>query len=191
MRMRGYYDDLGPQPSLTRPLCLIGAAGCRAGTVAKSMAGLSGLPVIELDRNVETRAGKSLVEICLRHGEHAWRQVEHEELVAALRQVPPAVIALGPGALDRADSRNAVLDRADLIYLRWGLVELAAAARELIGENPGGYPELHGAPITALGLGPLLEHRERHYCDGDVVDGAGRVPWQVARELLAGLTPGN
>lgn len=185
--MRGYYDDFGPRPSLTRPLCLIGAAGCRAGAVAKSMAGLSGLPVVELDRNVESRAGKSLVEICLKHGEHAWRQVEHEELEAALRQVPPAVIALGPGALDRKDSRAAVIDRADLVYLRWGLVELAAAARELIGDNPGGFPELHGAPITALGLGPLLERREPFYQDGHVVDGKGRVPWQIARELLDGL----
>ncbi len=185
-----YYGH-GPLVDLDRPLCIIGFMGARVEATAKSIAALAGVPVIELDREVEHRAGKSLSHLTLKEGEPKRRSLELAALERALSG-RPSVIALGDGALLTPKAADLVAAKATLVYLEWSLVELAASVRERLKENPGRYPELllQDHP-TALGLTPLLQERVPGYQRADFrVQGKGQPPWKLGQEILTWLQGG-
>ncbi|MED5373897.1 MAG: shikimate kinase [Myxococcota bacterium] len=182
--------DHGPSLLLDKPLCITGFMGARVDATAKAIAALSGLPVLELDRQIEHDSGKSIAHLVLREGQDKRRLLERAALDKALSG-RPRVIALGDGALLDPRSAVAVSQRARLVYLEWSIIELSAAVRERLAESPGRYPELPGADhISALGLQPLLQERLPGYLRADLsVPGKGRPPWALAREILAWLEP--
>lgn len=185
-----YYGH-GPLIDLDRPLCITGFMGARVEATAKSIAALAGVPVVELDREVEHRSGKSLSHLVLKEGEPRRRSLEFEALERAITG-RPKVIALGDGALLNAKAADLVATKATLVYLEWSLVDLASSVRERLKENPGRYPELllQDKP-TALGLSPMLQERAPSYTRADFrVQGKGLPPWRLAQEILAWLQGG-
>lgn len=185
-----YYGH-GPLIDLDRPLCITGFMGARVEATAKSIAALAGVPVVELDREVEHRAGKSLSHLVLKEGAERRRSLELEALERAV-QGRPKIIAMGDGALLNPKAADLVAAKATLVYLEWSLVELASSVRERLAENPGRYPELllQDHP-TALGISPLLAERAPGYKRADfVVQGKGQPPWRVAQAILAWLQGG-
>lgn len=185
-----YYGH-GPLIELQRPLCITGFMGARVNATAKSIAALAGVPVVELDREVEHRAGKSLSHLVLKEGADRRRTLELEALEREISG-RPKVIALGDGALLNPKAADLVAAKATLVYLEWSLVELAKSVRERLEENPGRYPELllQDQP-TALGLSPLLGERAPGYKRADFqLQGKGQPPWKLAQEILAWLQGG-
>ncbi len=191
--MQGYYD-MYPGIYLERPLVLTGFLGSQTAQTAQALCALTGLPLVDLDRDIESRAGQSISHFFLREGECAFRNVEHALLGQALDRKPPPVIALGDGALLSADSRRLVTQRADLVWLTAPLSELAARVRSQLEKRPGSVPAFmqKGSVVTALGLQPLYEERVEGYAAAtESLDIRGKTPTQVAQQLIAhrGLTP--
>jgi len=77
---------------------LTGFMGSGKSTVGKRLAERLGVPFVDLDEDVERRAGLTVREIFQLHGEPAFRQLEHEALRATL-ELPEVVVATGGGTM--------------------------------------------------------------------------------------------
>ena len=83
---------------------LYGPPGTGKSTLGKVLARKLKLPFIDLDRVIETNAGKSISRIMEREGENAFRDRETAALkdtVSQVSNVTSQVIALGGGTLLR------------------------------------------------------------------------------------------
>jgi shikimate kinase len=88
---------------------LTGFMGAGKTTVGRLLAARLGWPFVDLDDEIEQRAGASVREIFAARGEPAFRALERETLRAALR-FPDAVVACGGGTL--VAEENLALARA-------------------------------------------------------------------------------
>lgn len=77
---------------------LTGFMGSGKTTVGRLLSDRLELPFIDLDREIELRAGKSVKEIFEAGGEALFRRLEQEALAAAVGR-PEAVIATGGGTV--------------------------------------------------------------------------------------------
>jgi shikimate kinase len=77
---------------------LTGFMGCGKTTVGPLLARRLGAPFVDLDREIERRAGMTVREIFARQGEPAFRGMEAEALRGTLA-LPDVVVAVGGGTL--------------------------------------------------------------------------------------------
>jgi shikimate kinase len=77
---------------------LTGFMGAGKTTVGRRLAELLAVPFVDLDQEVEQRAGMSVREIFAQHGEAAFRRLEQEALQATLA-TPDLVAATGGGTM--------------------------------------------------------------------------------------------
>ncbi|HEY2738306.1 MAG TPA: shikimate kinase, partial [Thermoanaerobaculia bacterium] len=75
---------------------LTGFMGSGKSTVGRLLAERLGMPFIDLDAEIEQRAGITVREIFERHGEPVFRRLEQEAL-RATEEMPDAVVATGGG----------------------------------------------------------------------------------------------
>jgi shikimate kinase len=90
----------GPQPRATI-ICLAGFMGAGKSTVGSRLARQLGWRFIDLDERIESAAGITIPEFFDRHGEPAFRQLEADQLRAALGRAvefqESTILALGGG----------------------------------------------------------------------------------------------
>ena len=91
-------------------LVLTGFMGSGKSTVGHALASALGWELVDLDARVEARTGLTVREVFERHGEPLFRDLEYEELLAALALPAPAVVATGGGTF--TFPRNVALIRA-------------------------------------------------------------------------------
>jgi shikimate kinase len=77
---------------------LTGFMGCGKSTVGRLLAQRLGVPFVDLDQEIEGRAGRTVREIFELHGEAAFRRLENEALRATLES-PDVVVATGGGTM--------------------------------------------------------------------------------------------
>jgi shikimate kinase len=188
----GYYD-YHPTLQLPRPVALTGFFGAGVAEVAAIVSQRTGLSVVELDRWIEHEAGCSLSALVLERGLEELRRIEARLLPRALAQLPPALIALGDGALLREDNRRHVERAADLLYLRAELETLLPLVqREVQRSRSSTYPFVMAAPQSVDDLRPLFDDREPGYLGaGEVIDIDGRSTTDVSAQLLEELRARN
>lgn len=158
---------------------LVGLPGAGKTTVGRLVAASLGAPFVDLDEEIERRAGKSVARIFAEDGEPAFRALE----AACGREVlggAPAVVAVGGGFFEDAANRLAARASGFAVYLQ---VRPATAADRL-GDS-GARPLLQGGE-PAERLGHLLRRREAGYLAVDHVvatDGVGAE--EVARQVVS------
>lgn len=111
-------------------IALVGFMGAGKTTVGRELATRLGLPFVDVDALVESRAGVSIAELFERDGEAAFRRLESAAALEALRG-PEAVIALGGGALGDPAVATA-LEWATVVYLD---VSFGEAVRRTAGSK--------------------------------------------------------
>lgn len=148
-----------PIPPSQFPIFLYGPSATGKSTTGKILAELLSLPFIDLDAEIETRAGMPIPDIFTLEGEPGFRAREHQTLKASLEQFAPshAVIALGGGALLNPDSRALAESHGPIICLTAPVEILAARLRA--DANP--RPLLSADPEERLRT--LLATRAEHY----------------------------
>lgn len=109
---------------------LIGMPGCGKTAVGKALAELSGRPLVDLDGEIEKRAGKSVPEIFASQGEGAFRDLESSVLAEACAR-PGQIIATGGGAVLRPENRAALRRAGRVYWLRRDLCRLSTEGRPL------------------------------------------------------------
>ena len=176
--------------ALDRHLALIGFMGAGKSTVGAEVSRRLDRLFVDIDRVVEERAGTTIPRLFAERGETAFRALEAEAALEALRRPEPAVISLGGGAVGSSDIRRALRAHALTVLLEVSVAD--AWKRSQSGNRPlardrarfeGLYEERQGlyrdcADVTA---------RDAH----DVVLAAGGVHVAIGSlELLGALVPG-
>lgn len=168
---------------------LYGAPGSGKSTIAKALAESLDLPLIDLDEEIASAAGKDIPRIFAEEGEDAFRKRE----MAALQRVcalPPAVVALGGGALLDERARELAESAGQVLLLEATLETMLTR----LGEADGSRPLLAGD--TKAKLVDLLEHRKGHYTSfgmrlrtdlGTVEEQVGRAEMQLGAYRVRGM----
>jgi shikimate kinase len=92
--------------------------GAGKSSIGRATAQLLGLPFVDTDALIEQHHG-AIPAIFAQHGEQVFRELERDEVVAALTraQMQPCVVALGGGAVLSAAVRDALAQLAHVVWL--------------------------------------------------------------------------
>ena len=104
---------------LDKPIVMVGLMGAGKTSVGRALARRLGVPFVDSDKEIETAAGCSVVDIFAMYGEAEFRRAE-QRIIARLFDTAPAVkvISTGEGAFITPAVRDMVLQRALSIWLR-------------------------------------------------------------------------
>ena len=103
--------------ALGRHLALAGFMGSGKTTAGRSVAGLLGRRFVDLDTEIETRAGSAIAELFATRGEAGFRALEEDVAREVLRDGEPVVVALGGGAALSERTRRDLAERAFTVLL--------------------------------------------------------------------------
>jgi shikimate kinase/3-dehydroquinate synthase len=165
--------------------------GAGKSTVGREVAERLGRAFVDLDREIEREAGRSVPQIFGERGETAFRMLETEAVRAALRKAQPAVVALGGGAVTSDATRKLLRERAVTVHLE---VEVEDAWSRAGGRNrPLAQDESRFRALFAERDPMYREAADARARDADdVVLAAGGVHVGVgALEHLGRLVPGE
>jgi shikimate kinase len=173
------------QPS-DAPIFLIGYRGTGKTAVARELAARLDYEWVDADNIVEKRAGKSIAAIFADEGEAAFRELESHAVVT-LSSGRRAVVALGGGAVLRAESRKVICAAGQVVWLTASvetIMERLAADPATATRRPNLTTAGGRAEIEAL-----LAERTPLYrqCATLVVDTEGKTAAEVADEIVANL----
>jgi shikimate kinase/3-dehydroquinate synthase len=167
---------------LGRPIYLNGMMGTGKSVLGQLVAENARVPFIDLDHEVEQRAGMSVARMFRERGEVAFRSLERDALTAQLADTTPRVIALGGGSLVGRSVRLTALERGIVITLTASPAELVRRLegeqdRPLLGADDG---------TTQPRLLSILEARVAGYSEAHaVIDTTSRGLSELASEVLA------
>lgn len=110
---------MAPRPlnTLGRHLALAGFMGSGKTTVGRVVAGRLRRRFVDLDTEIEARAGAAVQDLFATRGEAAFRKLEEEVAWDVLRGAEPAVVALGGGAVLSANTRRNLVASAFTVLL--------------------------------------------------------------------------
>ena len=117
----------------TLNLLLIGMPGCGKTTVGTKLGHILGRPVVDLDNEIERRAGRSASDLIRMDGEDHFRALEHEALREAAKG-SGQIIAAGGGVVTREENLPLMRQNSVVILLRRPLSELPKDGRPLSGD---------------------------------------------------------
>jgi shikimate kinase len=124
-----------------RPVVITGFMGAGKTTVAAALAERLGRPLIDLDRFIAEREGRTAQMIIDEDGEPRFREIESEALRDALK-TEASVIALGGGTWTIERNRELIAERRGLTVwldapfeLCWQRIESAVNTRPLARER--------------------------------------------------------
>jgi shikimate kinase len=126
----------------TRRIVLTGFMGSGKSTVGPLVAARLGWRFLDADDVIEAEAGATIAELFARYGETHFRDREHATIARlATHDTDALVLALGGGAIERAETRNLLLTTPGtlLVHLE---VELATTLARCAGTE-------HSRPILA------------------------------------------
>ena len=108
--------------STPRRIVLTGFMGSGKSTVGPLVAGRLGWIFVDVDNVIEAEAGAPITELFARHGEAEFRNREHQT-IARVATGEALVLALGGGAIERAETRSLLLTSPGtlLVHLEVGL----------------------------------------------------------------------
>ena len=159
---------------------LYGPVGAGKSTVGRILARQLCLPFVDVDRVIETNAGRTIFEIITQEGEAACRELE----TTALQQLvgnPESVIALGGGALLREENRSLVEAHGSVIFL-------AAEFNTLLERLSA---DANQRPLLAGDLGQKLESlltkRREHYASFPLRLEASETPEELSNQIQMAL----
>ena len=164
------------------PIFLTGFMGVGKTRVGRILAQQLGHCFLDTDLMIEQRAGKSIAEIFADEGEAHFRQLERD-CVLETCQRPDAVVALGGGAITRADNIEAVRCAGILVCLKADVDTIFARVRRRSNRPllAGLDPQAQRAKIESL-----LHERAPYYDQAhiELYTTQAQTPKDTAEQLL-------
>ncbi|MBN1318016.1 MAG: 3-dehydroquinate synthase [Anaerolineales bacterium] len=155
-------------PGVSRDLILTGFMGTGKTSIGRMLAKRLNRRFLDMDTEIERRAGNTIPQIFIKNGEAAFRRMETsiiEELVSRSGK-PPMVISTGGGALVDYENRRKMIQSGTVVCLS------ASPAEIMSRTNPGasGDRPLLNNSNPREEIERLLADRKRAYTS---------IPWQV------------
>jgi shikimate kinase len=168
---------------------LVGLPGAGKTTVARAVADRLRVEFVDLDAEIEQRAGVSIHELFGSAGEPEFRRLEAEVTHELLGRNSPGVIAAGGGWIANVRARELVPTAWAILYLR--VSPLEAATR--LGRGASSRPLLADA-VTVAAVAERLEElagsRVQLYERADlVVDTDGITLGEVVEKVATAAAP--
>jgi shikimate kinase len=148
-------------------IALIGFMAAGKTTIGRRLAQELELPFVDTDQLIVGRHG-SISRLFARYGDEGFRKRELEAVREAL-DGPPAVIALGGGAVTYGPTRDLVAERALRVYLDIPLETLVKRLRRARHLRP-----VMGKEPTPERIAALLEARLPLYREAEIVVAGGK-----------------
>lgn len=101
-----------------RVIALLGVRGSGKTTIGRRLARRLKMRFVELDKQIEHRAGMRLAEIFTTHGEEFYRRLERETLTDLLAGRQSMVLAVGGGLVTAPDTYNLILRQTTTVWLK-------------------------------------------------------------------------
>ena len=165
------------------PIFLTGFMGVGKTRVGRILAQQLGRCFLDTDRMIEQRAGKTIAEIFADEGEAYFRQLERD-CVLETCQRSDAIVALGGGAITRADNVAAVRCAGILVCLKADVDTIFARVRRRSNRPllAGLDPQAQRAKIESL-----LRERAPYYDQAhiELYTTQAQTPEDTAGQLLA------
>lgn len=167
-----------------RNVFLIGPMGSGKTAVGRQLAQQLGVPFCDCDAEIERRTGVDIPYIFEKEGEPGFRDRE-VEVIDAITQVEPQVLATGGGAVLRPENRRRLAERGCVVYLETSVTQQVARVR---GSRT--RPLLRDAADPSRKLAQLMAERAPLYEEvADIVVGTdGRKVRTVVSEILRKLS---
>ncbi|WP_165231273.1 shikimate kinase [Aquisphaera insulae] len=108
-----------------RGLVLVGYRGTGKSTVGRIIAGRLGRAFVEVDSEIELRAGRSIRSIFEQDGEPFFRDLEAAVVLDLVERNPGAVLGTGGGTVLREANREHLRRHGSVVWLRVEPSELA------------------------------------------------------------------
>lgn len=99
-----------------RSIILMGPPGSGKSTVGKYLAKELGISLIDTDRIIEEREGRSISEIFLTDGEEGFRAIEKKVVLESL-DLDDSIVALGGGSVLDSDVQARLTQCPEVIFL--------------------------------------------------------------------------
>jgi XRE family aerobic/anaerobic benzoate catabolism transcriptional regulator len=155
--------------SRARVIALLGLRGSGKTTIGRRLARRLGVPFVELDERVETRAGLALREIFSLHGEDYYRRLERDTLTELLAAPAAMVIAVGGGLVTAPDTYGRLRQAATTVWLKAGPDDYWSRVMRQGDRRP-----MDQHPRAREALRTLVAQREPLYAQADItVDTSG------------------
>jgi shikimate kinase len=165
-------------------LVLIGYRATGKSQAARVLSARLGWPWFDADDQIERRAGCSIARIFDEQGEEAFRALE-SEIVAELAERPRSVLALGGGAVMRAENREAIARQGRVAWLT-ASPETILRRIQADADSSARRPNLTAAGGITEIIATLAERNPVYrQCAHLVVDTEDKTPAEVADAILA------
>lgn len=135
------FDDVdaaaNAQAALTHRIVLTGFMGSGKSTVGPLVADLLGWRFVDVDDVIVAETGMSIADFFARHGEAAFRELEHGTILR-LAAEKSLVLALGGGAIEHQETRERLncTEGTRLVHLEVELTTTLARCQGTEGTRP-------------------------------------------------------
>ena len=165
----------------TRAIVLVGMPGSGKSAVGRRLATRLDLAFVDADEEIESAAGKPIMDIFKDHGEAYFREGERK-VIARLLGSGPQVLATGGGALLAAETRDNIRRSGISVWLK---AELPVLMRRVLKRNT--RPLLEKDPEGVMRQ--LMEARYPIYATADITVESRDLPHDtVVGEIIEALT---
>lgn len=111
-------------------IVLVGMPGCGKTTVGKRVAQILGRDFIDLDEEIEKRAGMTIPEIFEKQGEAGFRVIE-QQVVSEIGKKSWLVISTGGGVVTRSENYYPLYQNSQIVFLQRDINQLCCDGRPL------------------------------------------------------------
>lgn len=161
-------------------IALIGMMGSGKDATAKALGRASGMKIVDVDADIERKAGKRIKEIFADDGEEAFRRMESRE-IKAVANARNKIVNCGGGAVLKMQNRKTLVRNAIVVWL-WA--KPSVMVKRVAGDDS--RPLLHVPHHEKeVILTRLLESRKRFYAETAdlMIDTGGRTAEQAAERI--------
>jgi shikimate kinase len=149
---------------------LTGFMGSGKSTIGPILANTLGWDFVDIDKSIELKADRKIVDIFADGGEQKFRSIEQEALKDLLSR-QECVVSLGGGTLANEENFEFIRQNGILVYLQLSPGTIVQRVerktdRPLL-KDPNGNP-LRGEELQRR-IDELLETRERYYSKADII----------------------
>ena len=149
---------------LEKPIVMVGLMGAGKTSVGRALARKLGVPFVDSDKEIESAAGCSVVDIFSMYGEPEFRRVEQRVIERLLNTEPIVkVISTGEGAFITPEVRDMVLKNALSVWLK---ADLDLLVKRTNFRNT--RPQLLNTDSRKI-LAQLIDERYRIYSMADIM----------------------